>query len=109
MVFIDIDGDARTAAELSWTSPSVRNALSDLIGALIDWTERPGGGNYVIKPADDIPTQVVRVWNRYGFAESAGPRASWMHFEFTGTPADAIGFMQAALRDLAPGPPSSST
>jgi hypothetical protein len=53
----------------------------------------------------DIPTHVARVWNRYGFAwggDYRGPKRDWMHFEFMGTPADAIELSRTALRELAP-------
>jgi hypothetical protein len=53
----------------------------------------------------DLPPHVTRVWNQYGFAwggDRQGPLRDWMHFEFMGTPADAIELAQAALRDLAP-------
>jgi hypothetical protein len=54
----------------------------------------------------DIPTHVARVWNRYGFAwggDYRGPKRDWMHFEFMGTPADAVELADAAMRELAPG------
>jgi hypothetical protein len=52
----------------------------------------------------DLPPHVARVWNRYGFAWGGdhGHRRDWMHFEFMGTPSDAIELAHAALRDLAP-------
>jgi len=54
----------------------------------------------------DLPTRVARVWNQYGFAwggDYRGPKRDWMHFEFMGTPADAIELAKRAMRDLASG------
>jgi hypothetical protein len=53
-----------------------------------------------------LPTHVGRIWNQYGFAwggDYHGPNRDWLHFEFIGTPTDAIQLSKAALRDLAPG------
>ena len=136
---------ATVVANRSGTRIAVRTALATLICALIDWTEREDGGNYLLKPGDcggcdrhpiavsdtafnhfwavdvdinrhdnpftmgnrhDLPTHVARMWNQYGFAwggDYRGPKRDWMHFEFMGTPADAIELADAAMRELAPG------
>ena len=135
---------ATVVANRSGTRIAVRTALATLICALIDWTEREDGGNYLLKPGDcggcdrhpiaasdttfnhswavdvdinrhdnpftmgnrhDLPTHVARVWNHYGFAwggDYQGPKRDWMHFEFMGTPADAVELADAATRELAP-------
>ena len=54
----------------------------------------------------DLPTHVARVWHRYGFAWSGdykGPERDSMHFEFMGTPTDAIELAKAASCELASG------
>lgn len=102
---MDLDDYSRTAEERDWRSGIVRNALATLIGTLVDWTERADGGNHSFKRDEDIPRHVVRVWNRYGFArlgDHPAPKNPWMHFEFIGTPVEAVDLVQTALRDLAP-------
>lgn len=54
----------------------------------------------------DMPAHVARVWNHYGFAwgnDHRGLNGDWMHFEFIGTPVEAVELAHAALRELAPG------
>lgn len=41
---------ATVVADRSGSRVSVRKALAVLVDALIDWTERPDGGNYLLKP-----------------------------------------------------------
>jgi hypothetical protein len=53
----------------------------------------------------DLPTHVAHVWNHYGFGWSddyRGPQRDWMHFEFMGTPTDAIEMATRAMHELAP-------
>lgn len=56
----------------------------------------------------DMPTWMVAMWNRYGFAwgghYTSTPDA--MHFEFMGTPGQADQMTALALRELAPGAPT---
>ncbi|WP_051580623.1 peptidoglycan-binding protein [Pseudonocardia acaciae] len=145
---------ATVTADRSGTRVSVRKGLSVLVDTLLDWTERPDGGNYLLKPGQcggyncrpiagtrtpsnhswavavdlnwndnpytstgrhTIPTQVAAVWKHYGFAwggDYKGARKDWMHFEFMGTPADAVEKSRLALTHLAapggaqPSPPA---
>ena len=43
---------ATVVASRSGTRIAVRTALATLICALIDWTEREDGGDYLLKPGD---------------------------------------------------------
>lgn len=139
---------ATVVADRSGSRVSVRKALAVLVDALVDWTERPDGGNYRLKPGEcggfncrpikntntpsnhswavavdlnwndnplttkgrhTIPAYVASVWNRYGFAwggDYRGAEKDWMHFEFMGTPADAVERTNAALAEL-PGTPAA--
>lgn len=139
---------ATVVADRSGSRVAVRKALAVLVDALVDWTERPDGGNYLLKPGEcggfncrpikntntpsnhswavavdlnwndnpyaatqrhTIPAYVAAAWNRYGFAwggDYRGARKDWMHFEFMGTPADAIERTNAALAEL-PGTPAA--
>jgi peptidoglycan hydrolase-like protein with peptidoglycan-binding domain len=77
----------------------------------INWDVNP----YTTGTTHDIPGWVVSLANRYGFAwggDYTGGRRDYMHFEFMGTPAQAVAATNLARAELAgdvPVPPPTPT
>jgi hypothetical protein len=72
----------------------------------VDVDINPNDNPFTMGTHHDLPTRVARVWNQYGFAwgdDYRGPKRDWMHFEFMGTPDDAVELSKLAMRDLVPG------
>lgn len=97
-LFRAVDTGAYNCRKISGTTTWSNHAWA--IAVDVNWQSNP----YTSKAgATDIPEWMHNLWNRFGFAwggDYTGGRMDYMHFEFMGTPQQAIQALELARAEL---------